>query len=157
MVWSFLGLCKLMRSQLHLSSFLCACRRGLWVVNALTAVSWFFFFFFKTEVLRQKYTPLLCRGNRCTQFVSPQDLHHEPWPELSVPTGVPCRWRWRFAALNRPSTQSRTLLVLPAGPGEDSEPWEESGLHGSQPRSGPGRAVSFPACVCSPGVRSLPD
>ena len=49
------------------------------------------------------------------------------------------------------------MLVLPTGPGKGEESWEESGLHGSQPRSGPGGADAVPACVCSPGVRSLPD
>lgn len=36
------------------------------MVNILTAEAWFF----KTEVLRQKYTPPECRGNRCTHSLS---------------------------------------------------------------------------------------
>ena len=120
-----------------------------------------FFFFSKSEVLRQKlHTSFVQRRYMHTQFVTHgEDLQHELWPELPVPTGVPRGWRQRpwGSAAPFPVAKSRTLLVLSASPGESKGPWEEPGLHGGQPQRSPGCADAVLACICSPGARILPD
>lgn len=55
-----------MRSDVNLPSANDVCGRALWVVKVFTAIAWPL----KTEVLRQKYTPLSCIGDTWTHSLS---------------------------------------------------------------------------------------
>lgn len=64
--WLIVSCLMLVWEAMNLSSANGACGRALWVVNVLTAEAWPF----KSDVLRQKYTPLSCRGDIWTHIVS---------------------------------------------------------------------------------------
>lgn len=102
----------------------------------------------------KKSTPL-CRGNRCTQLASQQDLRHELWPDVPFPTGVPGGRRW--FATSWPNAGPRALLVSPPQPGERGQAPEEPGLHGGEPLHSPGGPDAVPAGFRRPGVPGVRD